>query len=90
MSVKYKTLMGHVTRYGAGSVVQGVELLAESRQRLSGGTGGLTMNKCGDCVFLEKDDGFPYCVTLPLYTERDPDDAACEYFVDGRDDDGRD
>jgi hypothetical protein len=41
-------------------------------------------NKCGDCVFLEKDDGFPYCVTLPLYTERDPDDAACEYFVDGR------
>ena len=48
------------------------------------------MNKCGDCVFLEKDDGFPYCVTLPLYTERDPDDAACEYFVDGRADDGRD
>ena len=48
------------------------------------------MNKCGDCVFLEKDDGFPYCVTLPLYTERDPDDAACEYFVDRRSDDGRD
>ena len=47
------------------------------------------MNKCGDCVFLEKDDGFPYCVTLPLYTERDPDDAACEYFVDRRADDGR-
>jgi hypothetical protein len=53
------------------------------------GTGGLTMNKCGDCVFLEKEDGFPYCVTLPLYTERDPDDAACEYFVDRRADDGR-
>jgi hypothetical protein len=51
--------------------------------------GGLTMNKCGDCVFLEKDDGSPYCVTLPLYTERDPDDAACEYFVDGRADDGK-
>jgi hypothetical protein len=50
--------------------------------------GGLTMaNKCGDCVFLEKEDGFPYCVTLPLYTERDPDDAACEYFVDRRADD---
>lgn len=45
------------------------------------------MNKCGDCVFLEKEDGFPYCVTLPLYTERDPDDAACEYFVDRRADD---
>jgi hypothetical protein len=47
-------------------------------------------NKCGDCVFLEKDDGAPYCVTLPLYTERDLDDAACEYFVDRRADDGRD
>jgi hypothetical protein len=47
------------------------------------------MNKCGDCVFLEKDDGSPYCVTLPLYTERDPDDVACEYFVDGRADDGK-
>lgn len=31
-------------------------------------------NKCGDCVFLEKDDGAPYCLTLPLYTERAPDD----------------
>ncbi len=49
------------------------------------------MNKCGDCVFLEKEDGSPYCVTLPLYTERDPDHEACEYFVDGRaDDDGND
>ena len=47
------------------------------------------MNKCGDCVFLEKEDGSPYCVTLPLYTERDPDDAACEYFVDRRADDGK-
>jgi hypothetical protein len=47
-------------------------------------------NKCGDCVFLEKEDGSPYCVTLPLYTERDPDDAACEYFVDRRADNGRD
>lgn len=46
-------------------------------------------NKCGDCVFLEKEDGFPYCVTLPLYTERDPDHEACEYFVDGRADDGK-
>lgn len=42
------------------------------------------MNKCGDCVFLEKDDGAPYCVTLPLYTERDPDDEACEYFTEDR------
>ena len=42
------------------------------------------VNKCGDCVFLEKEDGFPYCATLPLYTERDPDQEACEYFVDRR------
>lgn len=41
------------------------------------------MNKCGDCVFLEKEDGSPYCLTLPLYTERDPEDEACDYFVDG-------
>lgn len=47
------------------------------------------MNKCSDCVFWEKEDGFPYCVTLPLYTERDPDHEACEYFVDRRIDDGR-
>ena len=59
-----------------------------NRQRQSKhGTGEPAMNKCGDCVFLEKEDGSPYCVTLPLYTERDPDDAACEYFVDGRSDD---
>jgi Lar family restriction alleviation protein len=43
--------------------------------------------KCGNCVFLEKEDGLPYCVTLPLYTERDPEHTACEYFVDGRADD---
>jgi hypothetical protein len=61
-----------------------VALLRRARGRV-GNYGGLTMaNKCGDCVFLEKEDGFPYCVTLPLYTERDPDDAACEYFVDRR------
>ena len=39
------------------------------------------MNKCGDCVFLEKDDGTPYCLTLPLYTERDLEEDACECFV---------
>lgn len=38
-------------------------------------------DKCGDCVFLEKNDDFPYCVTLPLYTERSPKDKACECFV---------
>lgn len=46
------------------------------------------MNKCGDCIFLEKDDGFSYCATLPLYTERSPEDEACEYFVDRRSEDG--
>ncbi len=39
------------------------------------------MNKCGDCIFLEKDDDFPYCLTLPLYTERDLEEEACECFV---------
>lgn len=42
------------------------------------------MGKCGDCVFLEKDDDFPYCATLPLYTERSPEDETCKYFVDDR------
>lgn len=45
------------------------------------------LEQCGDCVFLEKEDGSPYCVTLPLYTERDPEHTACEYFVDRRADD---
>lgn len=50
------------------------------------------MNKCGDCIFLEKDGDFPYCSALPLYTTRDLEEDACECFVgvmEG-DDDGRD
>lgn len=43
------------------------------------------MNRCGDCVFLEKEDGFPYCLTLLLYTERSPEDKACECFVGAND-----
>jgi hypothetical protein len=39
------------------------------------------MNKCGNCVFLEKDDGFPYCLRMDLYTERALDDEACDDFV---------
>lgn len=43
------------------------------------------MNRCGDCVFLEKDDGFPYCLTLPLYTARNLEEEACECFVGAND-----
>ena len=41
--------------------------------------------KCGDCVYLEKDDGSPYCLMMDLYTERELDDTACEYFVEAGD-----
>jgi hypothetical protein len=44
-------------------------------------------NKCGDCVFLEKEDGFPYCLLMDLYTERAIDDDACQYFAEEKDDD---
>jgi hypothetical protein len=43
--------------------------------------------KCGNCAWLEKDDGFPYCLLMDLYTERDLDDEACEDFVEAQDDD---
>lgn len=38
--------------------------------------------KCGNCVYLEKDDGSPYCMLMDLYTERGLDDDACDDFVE--------
>ena len=42
--------------------------------------------KCGDCAWLEKDDGTPYCLMLDLYTERALDDDACDDYVEVNDD----
>lgn len=49
----------------------------------------LKNNKCGNCAWLEKGDGFSYCMLMDLYTERGLDDEACESFVDRRADDGK-
>ena len=46
----------------------------------------LKNNKCGNCAWLEKADGFPYCLRMDLYTERALDDDACEGFVEAQDD----
>lgn len=43
--------------------------------------------KCGICVYLEVDDGLPYCLIQDLYTERAPEDSACKDFVEA--DDGK-
>jgi hypothetical protein len=41
--------------------------------------------KCGNCVYLEVDEGLPHCLIRELYTERAPEDSACKDFVEADD-----
>ena len=52
---------------------------------LSGGTGGLRMNKCGNCQWLVTSEGKPYyCALRDLYTLKDVQDEACEEYLEAK------
>lgn len=39
-------------------------------------------NKCKNCVFIEEEDGFYYCLMKDLYTQVKPEEEACYSFVE--------
>ena len=43
-------------------------------------------SKCCNCVYLKKDDGFPYCMLKNLYDARGLNNNACEDFVEVQND----